>query len=214
MKNVKKKRRKIDWSRYGYFSEEEVKSLDRLHIGRKSYNRYLKMYDKKSTHLSNRYNHTMFERKMTYEQWKQTYATYYMDAKKEMVAGVRKNLGDINQYLVSRAAYDVSEKQARNIKAASLKLKTDIEQQLAQQEQLAAIAANAAEQEIADAAVADLKNQLANLNKNNLSLTEIRLGKFDFKQLSEYYHELREGEQGLDSYESRKLISWYFFGSE
>lgn len=80
----------------------------------KGYEGYSKAYDKKAETIT-RHGGMMKLEKLTPAEWFDTYSAYRNDLVAEVEQGARKQIGNVNQYIISDQAYFMSAKQARNI---------------------------------------------------------------------------------------------------
>lgn len=84
----------------------------------KGYRSYVKMYKEKEQTMQ-KYDHEMNLKMLTRTQWEETYKAQRNTLRKQVAAGERKAVGNVNQVLVSKEAYPYTYKQARALKKAA-----------------------------------------------------------------------------------------------
>ena len=83
----------------------------------KGYKSYERWYERQEA-IAERHGETMKSRMLDYDEWLTLRNELREDFKKEVEAGTRKGIGNVNQYIARSQAYDVSYASALNIREA------------------------------------------------------------------------------------------------
>ena len=95
--------------------------MAKKHTTGESYNAYLKEYNETARKMAAR-GYEMAFGPFTRFEYHAEWTAARNDLKKEVATGKRKVVGNVNKYLVEEATYHTSEKQARNLQQAALRM--------------------------------------------------------------------------------------------